>query len=110
MDTDGYLRSESEERIANKGAGSWTTNSQPMNHDLELGAGNDNAYSASAAGGNEDKEGGNEMWGTMRNEENKQNILRTVHIRQYSSYRVGKNFSAGVKCGRNWVTRLYHRL
>ncbi len=85
MDTDGYLRSKSEERIANKGAGSWTTNSQSMNHDLELGAGNDNAYSATAAGGNYVKGGGNEMWGTTRNEENKQSIVRDVHIRQFSS-------------------------
>jgi hypothetical protein len=42
-----------------------------MNHDLELGAGNDNAYSATAGGGNDGKGGGNEMWGTTRNEENK---------------------------------------
>ena len=86
MDTDGYLRSESEERITNKGAGSWTTNTQSMNQDVELGNVQDhNAYSATVAGGNPEKETDSEMWGTTRNQDDKQNIVRTVHIRQYSS-------------------------
>jgi len=85
LDTEGYLRSESEERIANKGAGSWTTNSQSLNDDLELGNVDGNAYSATAAGGKDDKEAHSDMWGATRNQQDKQNIVRTVHNRQYSS-------------------------
>lgn len=78
MDTDGYLRSESEERIAGKGAGSWTTQSQ--SHDMELGNVDGTPYTATATGG--EKEG--DTW-TSRNEDKSEGIVRTVHIRQYSS-------------------------
>ena len=78
MDTDGYLRSESEERIAGKGAGSWTTQSQ--SHDMELGNVDGTPYTATATGG--EKEG--DTW-TSRNEDKSEGIVRTVDIRQYSS-------------------------
>lgn len=84
MDTDGYLRSESEERIANNGVVQWTTNSHSMNHDVELGNVDGNNYSATVAGGKDDKEAESEMWRPNQNEVDK-NIVRTVHIRQYSS-------------------------
>ena len=79
LDTDGYLRSESEERIAGKGAGSWTTQSQ--SHDMELGQVDGNPYSATATGGDSKEE---EMWAPKRDEKS-EGIVRTVHIRQYSS-------------------------
>ena len=78
LDTDGYLRSESEERIAGKGAGSWTT--QPQSHDMELGQVDGTPHTAIATGGGKEEE----MW-TSRREDKSEGIVRTVHIRQYSS-------------------------
>lgn len=79
LDTDGYLRSESEERIASKGAGAWTMQSQ--SHDVELGNVEGNPYSATATGGDDKTE---DIWTTKRDEKS-DGIVRTVHIRQYSN-------------------------
>ena len=78
LDTDGYLRSESEERIAGKGAGSWTTQSQ--SHDMELGQVDGTPHAATATGGEKEEE----LW-TSRRDDKSEGIVRTVHIRQYSS-------------------------
>lgn len=78
LDTDGYLRSESEERIAGKGAGSWTIQSQ--SHNMELGEVDGTPHATTATGGEKEEE----MW-TSRRDDKLEGIVRTVHIRQYSS-------------------------
>ena len=85
MDMDGYLRSESEERIANKGAmaGFGTMNSPSHETTVELGEIDKGSYTATAAGGNED-----EYWNRSRKtqfDDDKDRIVKTVQLHQYSS-------------------------
>ena len=82
---DGYLRSESEERIANKGAmaGFGSRNSQSHETNVELGEIDKNAYTATVAGGNDD-----DYWNRSRKtqfEDDKDRIVKTVQLHQYSS-------------------------
>ena len=85
MNMDGYLRSESEERIANKGSmgGFASRNSQSNDAVLELGEVDNNAYTATVAGGQTE-----DHWNRSRStrfEDEKDRIVKTVQLHQYSS-------------------------
>ena len=79
------MRTESEERIANAGAGAgfWTTPQPAPNQSaLELGEvdkGHACTYSAAVGGG---KEGARNTWGP---DPDKDRIVKTVQMHQYSS-------------------------
>ena len=85
MKLDGYLRSESKERIANNGAmaGLGSRNSQSQEANLELGEVDKTPYTTTVAGGQEE-----EYWGQQRRtrfEGDKDQIIKTVQLHQYSS-------------------------
>ena len=86
MDMNGYLRSESEERIANKGsmAGFGSRNSHSQEMAMELGEVDKTACTTTVAGGHDQQQ----TWGRPRKtqfEDEKDNqIVKTVQLHQYS--------------------------
>lgn len=82
---DGYLRSESEERIANKGAtaGFGSRTSNPHN-EMEMGEIDHSTYTTTVAGGDD------EVWDRSRKThfelaDDKDRIVKTVQLHQYSN-------------------------
>ena len=85
MDMDGYLRSESEERIANRGAmnGFQSRNSQSGDNTIEMVDVEKGAYTTTIAAGLEEED-----WNRNRKtrfEGDKDRIVKTVQMHQYSS-------------------------
>ena len=80
MNMDGYLRSESEERITNKAASAgYESNDTAM----ELGEMDRPTNTTTAAGGTDE-----DLWSRSRKtqfQDNKQSIVKTVQLHQYSS-------------------------
>lgn len=85
MNTNGYLRSESEERIASKGAMAGLGSRNSLSHEttVELGEVEKGGYTTTVAGGQ-----GEEYWDQPRKtrfEGDKDHIVKTVQLHQYSS-------------------------
>lgn len=83
MAMDGYLRSESEERIASKGAMAGLGSRNSQSDGMELSEVEKGPYSTDVAGGHEE-----EFWGQQRKtrfEGDKDGIVKTVQLHQYSS-------------------------
>ena len=85
MDMNGYLRSESEERIANKGsmAGYGSRNSHSQEMAMELGEVDKSTYTTTVAGGRDEH-----TWGSPRRtrfeDEKDRQIVKTVQLHQYT--------------------------